>query len=275
MKKANTVASYLWIALGCLLTALSFNFFFIPNQIAPGGVSGIGTVIFHLFGLPVGVTMLVLNIPLFLIGIKQMGGSFGIRTLIATIMLSFMIDLIKVPPLTQDPLLASIYGGVLMGTGLGLVFRMNATTGGTDLFAKLIHRYFPFISVGWVLFFIDFIVVVAAGIVFGPSQALYAVVSLALGAKIIDLVQEGLNTAKAVFIISDMAPTISDRIMQEMDRGVTLLHGQGAYTRREKEVILCVINRMQMSRLKGIIHEIDPLAFVLVADVREVMGEGF
>ncbi len=275
MKKSNTMASYLWIALGCLLTALSFNFFFIPNQIAPGGVSGIGTVIFHLFGLPVGVTMLVLNIPLFLIGIKQMGGSFGIRTLIATIMLSFMIDLIKVPPLTQDPLLASIYGGVLMGTGLGLVFRMNATTGGTDLFAKLIHRYFPFISVGWVLFFIDFIVVVAAGIVFGPSQALYAVVSLALGAKIIDLVQEGLNTAKAVFIISDMAPTISDRIMQEMDRGVTLLHGQGAYTRREKEVILCVINRMQMSRLKGIIHEIDPLAFVLVADVREVMGEGF
>lgn len=275
MKRRGAIAVYGWIILGCLLTALAFNFFFIPNQIAPGGVSGIGTVVFYLFGLPVGVTMLLLNIPLFLLGLKQMGGGFGIRTLFATILLSLMIDFIKVPPLTEDLMLASIYGGVLMGAGLGIVFRMNATTGGTDLFARLVHRHLPFISVGWVLFFIDFFVVLSAGIVFGPSEAMYAVVALAVGAKIIDLVQEGLNTAKAVFVISDAAPAISNRILTDMDRGVTLLHGQGAYTGREKEVILCVISRMQIVRLKGIIQDIDPQAFVLVADVREVMGEGF
>lgn len=275
MKRRRAISAYGWIILGCLLTALAFNFFFIPNQIAPGGVSGIGTVVFYRFGVPVGVTMLLLNIPLFLLGLKQMGGGFGIRTLFATIVLSLMIDFIKVPPLTQDLMLASIYGGVLMGTGLGIIFRMNATTGGTDLFARLVHRRLPFISVGWVLFIIDFFVVFSAGIVFGPTEALYAVVALAVSAKIIDLVQEGLNTAKAVIVISDAAPAISDRILSDMDRGVTLLHGQGAYTRREKEVILCVVSRMQIIRLKGIIQEIDPQAFVLVADVREVMGEGF
>ncbi|MBE3101447.1 MAG: YitT family protein, partial [Firmicutes bacterium] len=130
-------------------------------------------------------------------------------------------------------------------------------------------------TMGWVLFAIDFIVVVSAALVFGPSQALYAIVSLALSAKIIDLIQEGLNTAKAVFIISDHSIEISDRIMKEMDRGVTLLNGKGAYTGSEKSVILCAINRLQITHLKGLINEIDPTAFVLVADVREVMGEGF
>ena len=274
-KSKSVIMDYIWIGIGCLLTALAFDFFLIPHQIAPGGVSGIGTVIYYLTGLPVGVTMLLLNVPLFAFGIKQLGGGFGLKTLYATILLSLFIDLIKVPSLTEDSILASIYGGVLMGAGLGIVFRMNATTGGTDLFAKLIHKYFPIISMAWVLFIIDFLVVLSAGIVFGPSEALYATVSLFLGAKIIDLLQEGLNTAKAVFIISDHSGAISDRIMKDMDRGVTLLDGKGAYSGKEKEVILCVINRTQIARMKSIIQEVDPQAFVLVADVREVMGEGF
>ena len=243
MINRKVINEYLLIILGCLMTALSFNFFFIPNEIAPGGLSGIATVLYYLFRFPVGVTTLALNVPLFLAGIRQLGGRFGLRTLVATILLSVFIDLVKVPALTEDSLLASIYGGFLMGIGLGIIFRMNATTGGTDLFAKIIHQYFPSITIAWVLFAVDFLVVLAAAVLLGPSQGLYAIVALALGAKVIDLVQEGLNTAKAFFVISDHAEAISKRIIEEMDRGVTLLDGKGAYTGNEKNVILCVVRR--------------------------------
>jgi uncharacterized membrane-anchored protein YitT (DUF2179 family) len=275
MVNKRVLNDYLLLILGCLLTALSFNLFFIPNEIAPGGLSGVATVLHYLFGFPVGVTTLILNIPLFLVGIRQLGGHFGIRTLFSTILLSLFIDLIKVPALTNDSLLASIYGGFIMGVGLGIIFRSNATTGGTDLFAKLIHRYFPSISIAWVLFAVDFLVVLSAAILLGPSRGLYAVISLVLNARVIDLVQEGLNTAKAVYVISNHSVEISQRIMKEMERGVTLLNGKGAYTGNEKNVILCVVSRMQITQLKGLINEIDPNAFVLVSDVREVMGEGF
>lgn len=275
MIRRKIINEYLLIVIGSLLTALSFNFFFIPNKIAPGGLSGIATVLHHIFRFPVGATTLVLNVPLFIAGIRQLGGHFGIRTLLATILLSVFIDIVKVPVLTDDSLLASIYGGFLMGLGLGIIFRMNATTGGTDLFAKIIHKYFPSISVAWVLFAVDFIVVVMAAILLGPSKGLYAIVALAVSARVMDLVQEGLNAAKAFFIISDHAEEISKRIMEEMDRGVTMLDGRGAYTGNEKNVILCVIRRTQITQLKDLINEIDPKAFVLVADVREVMGEGF
>jgi uncharacterized membrane-anchored protein YitT (DUF2179 family) len=266
---------YLLITLGCLLTALSFNLFFIPNEIAPGGLSGVATVLYYLFGFPVGITTLVLNVPLFIAGIRQLGGHFGIRTFFATILLSLFIDLIKVPALTDDSLLASIYGGFLMGVGLGIIFRMNATTGGTDLFATLIHQYFPVITIAWVLFVVDFLVVLSAAILLGPSQGLYAIISLVVGARVIDLVQEGLNTAKAVYVISNHSAEISQRIMKEMDRGVTLLNGKGAYTGKEKDVILCVVSRMQITQIKRLVNEMDPNAFVLVSDVREVLGEGF
>jgi uncharacterized membrane-anchored protein YitT (DUF2179 family) len=275
MKKWDFVKDYVLIIIGTSLTALAFNFFLIPHQIAAGGLSGIGTVVYYLFHIPVGVTMLLLNIPIFVMGIKELGRSFGVKTLIATVLLSLFIDAIKVPSLTEDSILASIYGGVLMGVGLGLVFRANATTGGTDLFAKIMHKFHPFIGVGWLMFAIDFLVVLTAAIVFGPSQALYALVSLFLCARVIDLVLEGLNSAKAFIVVSDHSEEINRRILAELDRGATLLHGKGAYTMERKDVILCVVNRMQVIRLKTIVNDVDPLAFVLVTDVREVMGEGF
>lgn len=277
MQKRINLHDYLFIIFGTLVTALSFNLFLIPHKIAPGGLSGLATVIYHISDgrIPVGTTMLVLNIPLFLIGIKELGGGFGFRTLLSTVLLSLFIDFVKVPAMTDEPILASIYGGVIMGIGLGLVFKGNATTGGTDLLAKIIHKFFHFIGIGWVLFVIDSLVVITAALVFGPSEALYALVSLYLGTKLIDLIVEGLNAAKAFVIISDHSKIIAKRIMVELDRGVTLLKGQGAYTQQDKDVILCVINRSQTVRLKSIVNEIDPLAFVLVADVKEVMGEGF
>jgi uncharacterized membrane-anchored protein YitT (DUF2179 family) len=255
--------------------ALAFELFLVPNRIAPGGVSGLGTILYHLFGIPVGISMLVLNAVLFVFGFREMGKEFGVKSLAAAVLLSIFIDLISLPPVTGDPLLASIYGGVIMGLGLGVVFRAGATTGGTVLFAKMIHRYFHFLSVAWVLFLVDFLVVVFAGFVFGPTMALYALVSLFVGSKAIDLVQEGLNAVKAFIIISDHSEEISLRILKDLDRGVTVLYGKGAYTKNEKNVLLCALNRMQSAKLKAIVSEIDPKAFVLVADVTEAMGEGF
>lgn len=268
---------YLQIVTGTLITALAFNLFIIPHQIAPGGVSGIGALVYYVSDqrIPVGVTIIVLNIPLFAASLKMLGGRFGIRTLLATILLSVFIDYIKLPSLSDNALLASVYGGVMMGFGLGLVFRANATTGGTDLMARLIHRWVHRIRISWVLFAIDSTVVVASGILLGPDRALYALVALFITSKMIDLVLEGLNQSKAFFIITSHTETIVGRILKEMDRGATLLNGRGAYTGEDRDVIFCVLNRVQVTRLKALVKEEDPAAFVLVADVREAMGEGF
>jgi len=275
MKRNNRIFEWIQVLLGVLVMALAFELFLIPNKIAPGGVSGLGTILYHLFEIPVGVSMLAFNAILFVIGFKEMGKEFGVKSLIAALALSIFIDLISLPPVTADPLLASIYGGVLMGLGLGVVFRGGATTGGTVLFAKMIHRYFHFLSVAWVLFLVDFLVVVFAGFVFGPTMALYALVSLFVSSKAIDLVQEGLNAVKAFIIVSDHSEEISLRILKDLDRGVTVLYGKGAYTEKQKNVLLCALNRMQVAKLKVIVAEIDPKAFMLVADVTEAMGEGF
>lgn len=275
MKKRAWLYDALLIFFGTLITALAFNMFLIPNKIAPGGVSGIATVIYYLFKFPVGVMMLLLNVPIFIFGIKEIGTGFGIKTLISTLLLSLMIDLIKVPIITHDLILASVYGGIVMGIGLGLVFKANASTGGTDMAARIVHKRASFVGVGWVIFVIDFIVVAAAGIVFGAEQALYALVSLFLAAKMIDLIQEGFNSAKAFIIISNKADTISNRILKEMNRGVTGLHGRGMFSDYEKEILLCVISRTEITRLKEIVVDEDPYAFVIVTNVREVLGEGF
>ncbi|HZJ82781.1 MAG TPA: YitT family protein [Clostridia bacterium] len=277
MKRKSLFLDYVMIILGTFVASLAYNLFLIPHKIAPGGVSGIATVIYYMTGgrITVGITMLVLNVPLFIIGIKELGRDFGLKTLVSTVLLSLFIDVVKLPSATDEAILASIYGGVIMGIGLGMVFRANATTGGTDLFAKIIHKHFHYIGVGWVLFAVDALVVISAAVVFGPTLALYALVSLYLSSKFIDLLLEGVDSAKATILISQKSGEIADRIMEELDRGVTLLQGRGAYTMEDKDVILCIINRMQMAKLKEIINEIDSEAFVLVADVREVMGEGF
>lgn len=268
---------YVMIVAGTLVTALAFNLFIIPHQIAPGGVSGIGALVYYVSNhkIPVGATIIVLNIPLFAASLKLLGGRFGIRTLLATILLSVFVDYIKVPSLSDNALLASVYGGVLIGLGLGLVFRGNATTGGTDLMARLIRHWLPSIGISWVLFAIDSMVVVASGILLGPDRALYALISLFITSKMIDLMLEGLNQSKAFFIITRHTEAIVGRILAEMDRGATLLKGKGAYTGEERDVVLCVLNRVQTTRLKAVVKEEDPDAFVLVADVREAMGEGF
>jgi len=214
-------------------------------------------------------------VPLFLVGYRAVGGSFAFRSLLTMLLLSVLIDLIPEMPLTDDMLLASIFGGVLMGVGLGLVMRAGATTGGTVLAAKIIHTRWAIISVGGFLFALDCLVVVAAGVVFDVQAALYAMVAILVTAKVMDLVLQGMNSAKQLLIISDSAEAIAKRVTGEMDRGATLLSATGAYSGEPRGMMLCVVSNTEVARLKEIVAEEDPRAFVTVSNVHEAMGEGF
>lgn len=271
------ILDYLAITFGCLLTSLGFIIFLIPNKIAPGGASGLATIFFHLFGFPVGIVMFVINIPLFFIGIKVLGKRIGFRTFYGIALLSAFTDLLApyVPILTHDLLLASLYGGGFIGFGLGIVFKSRGTTGGTDLLAALINNFFPAVSIGQGVLLVDVLVVAIAGIVFNAELALYAVISLFVSSKIIDLVQLGFNLAKAALIISDKSAEIREHILEKMGRGVTTLDGKGGYTGKDKDVLLVIVSRAEVTQLKRLVSKIDADSFVILTEVHEVMGEGF
>lgn len=295
MKNSNsfskTVQDYLWIVLGSLITAAAINIFLVPYKIAPGGVTGIATVIYYLIDemIPVGIIMLMLNVPLFIFGYKYIGRRFIVRTLISTVLLSLITDVTE--PLTElfteqlalenltespDYMLYTIFGGFFLGLGLGLVFKSGATTGGTDLAARILNHFIPTLSVGRALLLMDTAVVIFAAVAFRSFLlALYAILALYISSKIIDVILEGMNFAKAVFIISDHADIIAQDVMNELERGVTALKGIGMYSGNDKKVLYCVIQRGQLQGLKNIVKRADPKAFVILSDVTEVLGEGF
>jgi uncharacterized membrane-anchored protein YitT (DUF2179 family) len=275
--KWKIVREYLFILLGVFLTAVGLDMFLVPNKIAAGGVSGIATIVYYLTQFPVGTVMLLINVPLFILGISKLGLKFGIRSLFGTITLSLFTDLIsgmvKVP--TRDPLLASIYGGIVVGIGIGIVFRNKGTTGGTDFIAAVVNNYMK-LSVGVVLFVVDAAVIIAAGIVFKSAElALYALLTVLIVARVIDMVQEGFSYAKAAIIISQKPDEVSEVILTKLDRGVTALHGVGMYTGTNRNIIFSVVTRSEIAVLKELVHSIDPHAFVILTDVHEVLGEGF
>lgn len=276
MLSKKTILEYIGVGIGSLITALGLVAFLIPHKIAAGGVSGLATVIHYVFGFPVGLTMLFFNIPLFLIGMKELGITVGVKSLFGTVILSLFIDGLSpfIGVWTTNPLLATLYGGVLSGLGLGIVFRSKGTTGGTDLAAALIHKYLKS-SLGMSLLAIDGLVIILAGFAFSVEAALYALITVFVTGKLIDVVQEGLEYAKAAYIISEKYQDIADIILSELNRGVTSLSGKGIYTGEEKEVLLCVVSRREVSELKELVYKVDPRAFVIVSDVHEVLGEGF
>jgi len=267
--------SYFQIALGSLIGAAAYPLFMTPNRIAPGGLTGAAMILNHLFSLPVGTVSLALNFPLFLIGWRTMGRVFAFRSLIATVLFSALIDLLPLQPMTMDPLLATLYGGIMLGAGLGLILRGGATTGGTDMMARMVHRRIPVITVGAFLFAFDFAVVATAGLLIGTSEALYALINIFLSAKMIDVVMAGFSGSKACLVISPAWERIRERIMTEMDRGVTELEARGGYTGERRPTLLCVVNRMEVTAVKRIIREEDERAFVIVVDATEAIGDGF
>lgn len=273
--RAEQAKNMIYITIGCSLGACVYPLFLIPNSIAPGGLTGIGTILNHLLGWPVGMTSLVMNIPLFLIGYRSMGRSFVIRTLIATILFSVLIDLIKLPPLTSDPLLASLFGGVILGFGLGLILRGQATTGGTDLIAQVVHRKFSYITVGVFLLAIDGVVILMAGFTMGAEQAMYAMICVFVCSKMLDVVLAGIGTDKAFHIITKKGHEITQRLLDEVGRGVTVVDATGGFSNAQLQMLLCVVTRIEMMSVKSIVHETDPLAFVFITDTHETLGEGF
>ncbi len=270
--------SYLVVLAGSIILALGVNLFLIPNKIAAGGVTGIATVVYYLTGFPVGIVMLFLNIPLFLIGIKILGRSFGFKTFFATVIHSVAIDIFAgfLNPLTNDLLLASIFGGLLVGLGLGLVLKQDASTGGTDLAAKIIHKLIPHLSVGQMLLSIDALIVLSAALVFADYElGLYAAITIFVLSRIIDTVIVGVNYTKAVHIISDKSDEIIQTVVHEMNLGATGLNGKGIYSGTDKNILLCIARRRDLPHLKAAVNKIDNKAFIFVTDVREVLGEGF
>lgn len=269
------IKNTLYILAGLFFANLAFNVFLIPNNIAAGGFTGIGQLVNSATGLPVGTVSLALNVPLFLISMKNLGLRFGIRSLIATIAFSLLLDIVKVGTLFQDPLLAAVYGGLFSGLGFGLIIRGNATTGGTDMLASLIHRLCPRIKISWGIFIVDGLVIIASAFVYDMILAMYALICVFLCNLVVDFVLEGPNASHSFFIISDKSNEIAQRIMTELDRGVTGLDATGMYSGQKKQMLLCVVSRLETTRLRRIVFSTDPRAFLISSKASETFGEGF
>ena len=267
--------AWVQIVIGCVIGAAAYPTFLDPGKIAPGGLTGVAMIMKHLWGWDIGITSLILNIPLFVVGYKAMGRVFAFRSLVATILFSLMIDLLPLREIPVEPILGTLYGGILLGIGRGFILRGGATTGGTDMAARMVHKYLPFLSVGMFLFLIDCVVVIAAWIFIGSSEALYALICIFVSGKAVDMVMLGLSSNKACFVISDAWERVSQRLMNEMERGVTQLTAKGAYTGKDRPVVLCVLPPQEVARLKAVVREEDESAFVFITEAHEALGEGF
>lgn len=278
-KIKSIVFEYCGLAIGSVIMALALVFFLIPAKIAPGGVSGLAIVLYHLFDLPVGLLMLLFNIPLFIVGLRLLGKQFGSRTLFSFIVVSLVTDfcdtVLRLDAATTDPLLASIFGGIVLGIGLGVVFRFKGTTGGSDIVGQIINKYSN-VSVGVGILIVDFFVITFAGLVFrNINLALYGFISLYFSSKVLDLILDGFDYARAFYIISEKQDEIIALITQDMGRGGTEISGSGFYTRKERNVLYTVVTRREVATLRQEIQKIDPRAFIIITNVHEVIGEGF
>ena len=274
----RTLCEYAGITIGVLITAVALNMFLIPNKLAAGGVSGLSTVLHYKLGFPVGVTMAVLNLLLFAIGTKVHGWKYGMKTVYGAFSLAFAVDLmapfIKHFMITNDAILGTLYGGILTGIGMGIVFRNGGNTGGTDIVAQIFQKYSN-LGLGQLFLLIDGSVMLVAAIAFGLKLALYGMIAVIIMGRVIDYVQEGMSVEKAAFIMSEHTDEIGDAILFELRRGATAIASRGYYSGKDRDTIFCVVERRQIEHLKRIAHSIDPKAFVIIADVHEVVGEGF
>ncbi len=274
----HVVREYIGITVGILITALALNIFLIPNRLAAGGVSGLSTVLHYRFGLPVGLTMAVLNVLLFVIGTKIQGWKYGMKTVYGAFGLAFAVDamapFVRSFAITNDAILGTLYGGIFTGIGMGIVFRNGGNTGGTDIVAQILQKYSN-LGLGQLFLLTDGFVMLVAASVFGLKLALYGMIAVIVMSRVIDYVQEGLSVEKAAFIISEHTSEIANAILFELHRGATALASKGYYSGKRRDTIFCVVERRQIEHLKKIVHAIDPKAFVIIADVHEVVGEGF
>ena len=269
------IKNAVFILLGLMFSVLGYALFLIPNNIAAGGFTGAAQLINHMTGLPIGAMALAMNVPLFLISMRSMGWRFALRSLIATLAFSLALDAFSLRPPVQDIWLATVYGGLLSGAGFGLVLRGSATTGGTDMLASLIHRLIPPIRVSVGIFLVDGLVILASAFVFDTTRAMYALICTFITNLVVDFVLEGPNSSHSFFIISDHSEEIARRIMAELDRGVTALEGTGMFSGQKKQVLLCVVSRLETVPLRRIAFSVDPAAFIISTRANDTFGEGF
>jgi uncharacterized membrane-anchored protein YitT (DUF2179 family) len=278
--RMRLVMDYVCVLAGSAIVGLAFNAFLLPNKIASGGVSGISTILHWTVGFEPSYVQWALNIPLYISGILLLGSRLGyfqyaLKTLIGTLFLPLVVHLTAGwPPATSNPLLGAIFGGIGVGLGLGIVFRGKASTGGTDLAAQIVNKYTG-ISLGVSVAAIDGMIVLASALTLSLENALYALVGMYLTGKTIDIVQMGMSTSKMAFIISERQNELRPKILSEIDRGVTRLEGIGGYTDHPRPVLLCVVSQNEITKLKQLVKEVDPKAFVIVTQATEVLGEGF
>ena len=263
--------------IGSAIMALGISLFLLPNQLSSGGFSGIATITYYLLKIPMGVMILVLNIPLFIFAGYRIGKEFFIKSILGTISLSVFIDIFdKYPPITTDRFLACIYGGAIIGIGTAIILKVNSSTGGTELITNIIKTYNPHITMSKYLMMIDIIIIGLNVIFFGKIEiGLYSAIAIYLYGKLIDIIFEGVYYTKLLFIISDKNEEISNIIENKIKRGVTGLYGKGMYSEKDKLVLICAASRNDISKIKNIAKEIDEKCFIVVANAREVLGEGF
>ena len=270
---------YLWILFGSIIYAVGFNWCYVPNALGFGGVTGIAQIIHALLPwAPIGTVAIILNIPLFLLGWRFLGGRLLLSSLFAMAAGSISIDILDFlfhfPPM--DPFLACVFGGILIGGSLGIILQQNATTGGTDLVARLLKLPFPWLPVTKLLLAVDLLIIVTAALVFKSlNSALYGIISLYITTLTMDMVLYGTDRAKVAYIISSHPDEITHAILDDIDRGVTILHGQGAWSGEEKQVLMVAFKQRQIVALKRVIREYDPAAFLIVCEAHEVLGDGF
>lgn len=268
---------HLGIILGCLIAACSINLFVVPSHLLTGGVTGIAMIVYYLADFPIGLQTLIYNIPLLIASYKLLGKNYTIDVIIGTVVFAICLDATKflsVYAPANDLMLASIYGGVFNGIGYGLVFRMNGSTGGFDILGAIIKKYYS-MNMGTVIFAFNCVIVSIAGILFGAEPAMFTLVCMYTNSIVTDKVIAGLNRSKTVLIVSEKSKEIADGIMNEIKRGVTFLHGQGAFSGDERNIVMVVVSLTQIAKLKIIVHTLDRNAFMLIMSASEVVGRGF
>ncbi|WP_413310032.1 YitT family protein [Bacillus sp. 1P10SD] len=275
LTKRKIFQRILLITLGAALMAVGLEIFLVPNNVIDGGITGISIMLSYITGWKLGVFIFILNIPFFFIGYKQIGKTFALSTLYGIIVLSIGTTLLHpVPAFTQDILLATVFGGIVLGIGVGMVIRYGGSLDGTEILAILFNNKLPF-SVGEIIMFFNLFILGCAGFVFSWDRAMYSLIAYFVAYKTIDITITGLDESKSVWIISDNAKQIGDAILNRLGRGVTYINGEGAYSGDDKKVIFCVINRLEEAKLKEIVTENDDSAFLAVADIAEVRGGRF
>lgn len=284
VKKQNTsfkmnelIQDIFYIVFGTYLVSFGINFFLLPLKLTTGGVSGIGTILYYLFNIPLGVTTIILNIPLFILSLKKLGLKSSIKTICSTILLSVFLDMFKYQNnQITDLFTSAVFGGIVMGTGLSIVFKAGASTGGSDLLAQVIYKVFPVQSLSQILLLIETVIIGAVVVVFkNINLGLYSIIAMFISSKVIDVIFEGIYYTKVVNIYTTKQEKITKFIIEELDRGATLTKSLGAHTNTPNTTITCILTRPQVAKLKRRIKDLDKDALLYIATTNEVFGNGF